>query len=74
MGCCSWLCSVVQWTTSLYSSRRYEDDSDSSEDIPAPRFRDLGEMRHRFSRTYDLREKKPVCYTEEEEQEGGDVE
>jgi hypothetical protein len=66
MGCCSWLCSVVFWVTGLYSSKRYEDDSDSSEEIPVPRFRDLGEPKHRFTRTYYLREKKPVCYTEDD--------
>jgi hypothetical protein len=47
-------------------SKPYVEDSDSSEDIPVPRFRDLGEMRHRVKRTYELRPKKPVCYTETE--------
>jgi hypothetical protein len=36
--------------------------------MPVPRFRDLGQMKHRFTRTYELREKKPVCYTEYEEE------
>jgi hypothetical protein len=59
---------VIQWVLELYSSKRYEEDSDSSEDIPVPRFRDLGQPKHRFTRTYELREKKPVCYTEEDDE------
>jgi hypothetical protein len=48
-----------------YSSKRYEEySSDSSEDIPVPRFRDLGELKHRAVRKYELRPKKDVCYTE----------
>jgi hypothetical protein len=45
-------------------SKPYGEESDSSEDIPVPRFRDLGEMRHRVKRTYELRPKKAVSYAE----------
>lgn len=65
--CCSWPFSLVRWLTDLYSSKRYEEDSDSSEEIPVPRFRDLGPQKHVFTRTYYLREKKPMCYKEEDE-------
>ena len=69
MGCCQcWPFAMVRWVLDLYSSKRYEEDSDSSEDIPVPRFRDLGQPKHRFTRTYHLREKKPVCYKEEDDE------
>jgi len=55
---------LLSWVTWVYSSKRYDDDSDTSDDIPVPRFRDLGEMRYRVTRKYELRETKPVCYTE----------
>lgn len=50
---------------------------DSSDEEPVPRFRyvDTGVEAHaphpksRFKRTYDLRETKPVCYTEQEDVE-----
>jgi len=65
MGCClCWPFTVIQWVLSVYSSKKFEEDSDSSEEIPVPRFRDLGQPKHRFTRTYNLRETKPVCYTE----------
>ncbi len=67
MSCCSWPLYLVAWITNIYSSKKYEDESDFSEDEPRPRFRDLGELKHRFTRTYYLREKKPVCYKEVEE-------
>lgn len=69
MGCCSWPLSVISWWFSSYSQKRYDSDSDSSEEIPVPRFRDLGEMRYRPEpRKYELRPTKPVCYTEVEEE------
>jgi len=67
MSCCSWPLYIVAWVSKVYSSKKYEDESDFSDDEPPPRFRDLGQMKHRFTKVYDLREKKPVCYTEVEE-------
>ena len=46
---------------------------DSSDEEPVPRFRyieaEAGAMhlKSRFKRTYELRETKPVCYTESED-------
>jgi hypothetical protein len=71
MGCCcTWPLSVALWLIGFYSSKKYVGDSDSSDDSPVPRFRDLAQPKSRFTRTYSLREKKPVCYTEEEDEEG----
>ena len=46
---------------------------DSSDEEPSPRFRyahvDTEQVKSRFKRTYDLRETKPVCYTEQEDVE-----
>jgi hypothetical protein len=48
---------------------------DSSDEEPVPRFRyvDTGveaqHLKSRFKRTYELRETKPVCYTESEDDE-----
>ena len=68
MGCCSWPLTVISWFCSSYSSNRYDPESDSSEEIPVPRFRDLGEMRYRPEpHKYLLRPTKPVCYTEAED-------
>ena len=73
MGCCSWVLSAISWCFTSYSPSRYELESDSSDDIPVPRFRDLGEMRYRPEpRKYVLRPTKPVCYTEAEDDEGLD--
>lgn len=69
MGCCQcWPFAIIQWVLDLYSSKRYEGDSDSSEDIPVPKFRDLAQPKQRFTRTYHLREKKPVCYAEKDDE------
>lgn len=65
MHCCSWPLHVVYWLMNL-PTRNYEEDSDSS-DEPTPRFRDLGQLKHRFTRTYHLRPSKPVSYTEVDE-------
>jgi len=75
MGCCSWPLTIISWFSSSYSSHRYEVESDSSDDIPVPKFRDLGEMRYRPEptvRKYMLRPTKPVCYVEQEDEEGLD--
>ena len=67
----------------IYSSKKYDhDDVDehvpessyigAKEDIPVPRFRDLGAMKQRFTRTYHLRTTKPVSYAESED-EGTDA-
>lgn len=68
MCCLCWPFTMIRWVLDLYSSKRYEEDSDSSEDIPVLRFQDLGQPKHRFTRTYNLREKAPVCYTEQDEE------
>jgi hypothetical protein len=66
----------------LYTSRN-NDMYDSSDEEPVPRFRyiqaeaeaeagaEAGAMhlKSRFKRTYELRETKPVCYTESEDDE-----
>ena len=62
MGCCSWPLSIIAWCMGEYSPKTYEEDY--GEDIPVPRFRDLGELKNRVSRKYELRPKKDVCYTE----------
>ena len=70
MSCCGFLLSFVEWVTGLYTAKRYEADSDSSDDVPVPpvpRFRDLGAMKHRVTRTYELRPTKAVCYRESDE-------
>jgi len=74
MGCCTWPLSLVYWITNLYTSRN-NDMYDSSDEEPVPRFRyahahtDTEQVKSRFKRTYDLRETKPVCYTEQEDVE-----
>jgi hypothetical protein len=45
------------------STKKYEEDSDVH-DEPTPRFRDLGQLKHRFTRTYNLRPPKQVSYAE----------
>ena len=60
----------------MYTSRN-NDMYDSSDEEPVPRFRyieaeaEAGAMhlKSRFKRTYELRETKPVCYTESEDDE-----
>ena len=52
-------------------TKPYREECHSEEEIPVPRFRDLGEMRHRVKRTYELRPKKAVCYTETDEVDAG---
>jgi len=74
MGCCSWPLSVVAWCIGIYSKKYEHDDDDervpdssyirAKEEIPVPRFRDLGAMKQRFTRTYYLRTTKPVSYAE----------
>ena len=67
MSCCNFLLSLVEWVKGFYTSKRYEEDSDSSDDLPAPKFSELGTMKQRFTRTYELRPTKAVCYTEVDE-------
>ena len=58
-----------------YSRSKYEEESDSSDDspvpkfqdIPVPGFRDLGPMKQRFTRTYNLRATKPISYAEDDD-------
>jgi hypothetical protein len=69
MGWCSWPLALVAWCISIVSSKRYEDES---EEPPAPRFRDLAPLKQRFTRTYDLRPTKDVCYTESDTDAGFD--
>ena len=73
MGCCTWPLSLVYWITNLYSYKNNNDMYDSSDEEPIPRFRyahvDTEQVKSRFKRTYDLRETKPVCYTEQEDVE-----
>jgi len=60
----------------LYTSRN-NDMYDSSDEEPVPRFRyieaeaeaEAPHLKSRFKRTYELRETKPVCYTESEDDE-----
>ena len=82
MGCCTWPLSLVYWITNLYSYKN-NDMYDSSDEEPVSRFRyahananananartDTEQVKSRFKRTYDLRETKPVCYTEQEDVE-----
>jgi hypothetical protein len=74
MCCCSWPLSVVHWL--IHSWRKnYQEDSDSDSSCePTPRFRDLGQLKHRFTRTYDLRPPKQVCYAEVDDDAGDSVE
>ena len=72
MGCCTWPLSLVYLISNLYTSRN-NDMYDSSDEEPVPRFRyvEAGapHLKSRFKRTYELRETKPVCYTESEDDE-----
>ena len=62
----------------MYTSRN-NDMYDSSDEEPVPRFRyieaeaeaeaEAPHLKSRFKRTYELRETKPVCYTESEDDE-----
>jgi len=56
-----------------YSPKKYEIESDSSEEIPVPRFRDLGELKNRITRKYELRPTKGVCYTESDDDDASAV-
>lgn len=73
MGCCSWPLSLVAWCLGEYSPKKYDMESYSSEEIPVPRFRDLGELKNRVTRKYDLRPTKAVCYTESDDDASADV-
>ncbi len=74
MGCCTWPLSLIYWIGNLYTSRN-NDMYDSSDEEPVPRFRyieaeaeaEAPHLKSRFKRTYELRETKPVCYTESED-------
>ena len=75
MGCCSWPLGVIAWIMGSYSRTKYEEESDSSEDspvpkfqdIPVPGFRELGPMKQRFTRTYNLRTTKVLSYAEDDD-------
>jgi len=75
MGCCSWPLGIIAWIMGSYSRAQYEEESDSSDDspvpkfqdIPVPGFRDLGPMKQRFTRTYNLRTTKVLSYAEDDD-------